>query len=412
MKCDVLIVGAGIAGSVSALKALRHGLKVFIIEKSKSIADTIDTKLDLTESIGIESIIKELDLPIHDTSNKSKWFSSNKVFNFNSKIYDLYIKRGSDEDSFEKQTTKRILDNGGEILFETSVKNFILDNDVVRKVNVKLKDKTLEFKPSFIVGADGVESKILHLSGLDRYQMILGEFHGYGVFGSDFNLPVGVTHVFFDRITAPGGYIFASRSKQNQCVLGVGIDPSMTGISPKGHYEKSTGDKKISDILNGSRILNNLSGYGRYGLLKKHATGNLMMVGDAGRFSDPFLCYGVRQAILSGYNAADICKSSLESSLEVEACKAFESSIRDLQNEIKLGFLLRKVYRKLDNKNIDVIVKIVSAAQNDGLDIDYLLKNNNKLLIKHILMNGGNCTKILMKAFPYIVEYFLKTHHR
>lgn len=88
-------------------------------------------------------------------------------------------------------------------------------------------------------------------------------------------------------------------------------------MTPKEHYVKALAGNRISNILQDSNILNQLHGYGRYGILKHHAIGNVMMVGDAGRFLDPFLCYGVRQSILSGYNAANICKSSLESYLDV-----------------------------------------------------------------------------------------------
>jgi len=412
MKCDVLVVGAGIAGTVASLKALKHGLDVIILEKEKSVAEKIDTKLDLTENIGIEHIIEELDLPIHDTSNKSRWFSPNNIFDYKSTIYDLYVKRGNDDDSFEKQTISRIKDNGGTLLTVTSIKNFVYERNDVNKVIVKRNKENVEIEPSFIIGADGAESKVLQLSGLNRSQRILGEFHGYGVFGTDFNLPIGVTHVYFDRMIAPGGYIFATRSKHNECVLGIGIDPYLTDMSPKEHYEKAMADKRISDILQGANILNQLQGYGKYGLLKQHAIGNIMMAGDAGFFSDPFLCYGVRQAILSGYNAANVCKSSLESSLDVEPCMAFESSMKGLQNDIKLGLFLRKVYRRIDNNDLDAIVRIVSDAQDEGLDVDYLFKEKNSLLIKHILKNGGSCTKMFLKSLPYLFEYLLKTHHQ
>jgi flavin-dependent dehydrogenase len=413
MKCDVLIVGAGIAGSVAALKALKHGLNIVLIEKEKSIAGTIDTKLDLTEQIGIEHIIKELDLPIHDTSNKSKWFSPNQVFNFESQVYDLYVKRGRDDDSFEKQTISRIQDMGGTLLLDTTIKKFESSkNNIMDRVLVKNKYNTVEIEPSFIIGADGVGSTVLELSGLKKYETILGEFHGCGVFGADFNLPVGVTHVFFDRTIAPGGYIFATRSKQNQCILGVGIDPSITNITPRQHYEKAIANNRISSIIKNAKIFNQLQGYGRYGLLKHHAIGNIMMVGDAGRFPDPLFCYGVRQAILSGYGAANTCKLSLESSLDCEPSIAFESTMKGLQNQIKQGLFFRKVFRRIDNNDLDAIVRIVADAQDDGLNVDYLFKKNNAILMKHILKNGGSCTKMFLKSVPYMVEYLLKTYHQ
>jgi flavin-dependent dehydrogenase len=413
IKCDVLVVGAGIAGSVAALKALHHGLKVILIERKTSIAGTIDTKLDLTEQIGIEKIIKELDLPIHDISNKTRWFSANQVFNFESQIYDLYVKRGCDDDSFEKQTISRIQDKGGTLLLDTTIKKFESGkHNFVTRVLTTNKDGSVEIEPSFIIGADGVNSMVLELSGLKRYEMILGEFHGCGVFGTDFNLPVGVTHVFFDRTIAPGGYIFATRSKHNQCVLGVGIDPSITNMTPRQHYEKAMADNRISSIVKGAKILNQLQGFGRYGLLKRHAIGNIMMVGDAGRFLDPLLCYGVRQAIISGYNAANTCKLSLESSLDCEPSIAFESSMKELQNQIKQGLFFRKVYRRIDNNDLDAIVRIVADAQDDGLNVDHLFKENNSILLKHILKNGGSCTRMFLKSVPYLVEYLLKTHHQ
>jgi len=155
-----------------------------------------------------------------------------------------------------------------------------------------------------------------------------------------------------------------------------------------------------------------LQGYGRYGLLKHHAIGNIMMVGAAGRFSDPLFCYGVRQAILSGYNAANICVHSLESTLDVEPSIAFESTMKELQNQIKQGLFFRKVFRRIDNNDLDAIVRIVADAQDDGLNVDYLFKENTAILMKHILRHGGSCTKMFLKSIPYLVEYLLKTYHQ
>jgi digeranylgeranylglycerophospholipid reductase len=409
LKCDILIVGAGVAGSVAALTASKYGLNTILVEEQKQVGHGIYTKLDLTESIGIEQIIKELDLPVHAKSNKSKWFSPNHILNYKSEIYDLYIKRGGDDDSFEKKNISRILDNGGRVLTNTHLKEFKLrKNSFIKKLTLKNDNDTIEIEPKFIIGADGVNSKILRLSGLSKYEHIFGEFHAIGIYGKDFDLPARVTHIFFDKNIAPGGYIFAAKTENNECVLGVGFDPSMTNKSPKEHFEKAKSNKLISKILKDAKILNHFSGFGKYGFLQRHSIGNLMLAGDAGRFGDPFLCYGVRPAILSGYNATNTCKTLLESTSDLSQSMKYESSMMDLQNAIKIGLFLRKVYKKLNNKDIDVIVKILSDAQEDGLDLDRLFRCNNNILIKHLLKNMGGCSHIVLRALPNVAEYFFK----
>jgi len=409
LKCDILIIGAGAAGSVAALTAIKYGLKTIIIEKEKNVGHSIDTKLDLTESIGIEHIIKELDLPTHENSNTSKWFSPNYILDYKSDIYDLYIKRGNDDDSFEKKNISRVLNKGGELLTNTQIREFKHGkNNYVRKVILKNNKDIIEIKPNFIIGADGVNSKVIKLSNLSKYEHIFGEFRAVGVYGKDFNLPIGVTHVFFDRNTAPGGYIFTAKTKNNECVFGVGFDPSLTNRTPEELLKKAKSHHLISKIFKDAKIENQFGGFGKYGVLTRHSIGNVMLVGDAGKFGDPFLCYGVRQSILSGYNAINICKSSYESNIEFDLCNKYESCMKNLQNEIKIGLFLRKAYKKLDNKDIDVIVKILSNAQKDGLNLDNLFKNKNNLLIKHIVKNTGRCSSIALRVLPYFAEYLIR----
>lgn len=409
MKCDILIIGSGASGSVAAITAIKLGLKTIIIEKGKNIGHNIDTKLDLTESIGIEHIIKELSLPINEKSNKSKWFSPNYNLNYNSDIYDLYIKRGADRDSFENKNISRAINKGAELLTDTKINKFITTkNNLVKKVVLQNNNEKIEIKPKFIIGADGTNSRAIQLSNLSKYEHIYGEFHAIGVYGKDFNLPIGITHVFFDKNIAPGGYVFTSKTKNNKCVFGIGFDPSVTHKKPEEILKKTKSHSIISKIFNGAKIKNQFSGFGRYGILTKHSTGNVILVGDAGKFGDPFLCYGMRQAILSGYNAIKTCFSYYESNANFDISHKYELCMKEIQNEIKLGLFLRKSYKKLNNKDIDMIVKIVSNAQKDGLDLDTIFKKDNKFLIKQIIKNTGRCSSITIRILPYIFEYLVK----
>jgi len=408
-KCDILIIGAGAAGTVAGLTALEQGLNTIIVEKEKNIGQGIETKIDLTESIGIEHIIKELKLPIHETSNRSKWFSPNYIFDFKSEIYDLYVKRGVEKDSFDNKNANEFLKNGGKILTNTQLDKFEFgENNLVKKVYLKNDKEKIVLEPTFIIGADGANSTILQQSGLSKYDHIFGEFHAIGAYGKNFNLSERFPHIFLNKKIAPGGYIFSAKTSKEDCVLGVGFDRALTNNSHEEVFKKAKSNTMISDILKNADIKNIFKGFGKYGILKRHSIGNILLVGDAGRFVDPLFCYGVRQAILSGYNASMCCKNCLDSNRNLEISKEFESSMKDLQDEIKIGLFLRKVYNRLDNRDIDVIVKIVSDAQKDGLNIDYIFKNNNKLIIKHILKNMRRCSSITIRTLPHLFEYLLK----
>jgi len=329
-----------------------------------------------------------------------------------SKINDLYIKRGSDEDSFERICMNRASDLGARVVYNSKLVKFNWDKqNSVKNVIVEHNGKKSEIKPTFIIGADGVNSNVLKLSGLSDSEKIFGEFYGYGIYGKDFNLPADTTHVFFNRTIAPGGYLFTAKSKKNDCVLGIGIDPILAKENPKESFNSAISNKSISEVIENAVIKNNFIGLGRFGFLKKRAIGNILLVGDAGRFGDPFLCYGVRQAILSGYTATKVCKSYLDSTSQVEPCKEYELKTKSLIDENKLGLLFRKTYRKFTNDDIDIIFKILSEALNDGLDLDDFYKRENLLLIKHILHNMKGSTKICAKVLPNLVEYLLKIHH-
>jgi len=405
------VIGAGASGSVATLTALNYGLNVITLEANKKVGVHTGSKIDIIENIGIDHIIKELNLPVTGRSNISRWHSPNYNFELKSEINDFFIKRGPDDDSFDIKNMHKAKDKGAQILTNTHPIKFEWDKDNnVKQVIAKNNGKKIEIKPDFIIGADGVNSNVSQLSGLSKTEQLVGEFQAYGVLGIDFNLPTEITHVFFDRTIAPGGYVFTVKNGDKNCVLGIGLDPLLTNKTPKEHYQKLKLHQTISKILNNAKIRSNFCGYGKFGLLKNRAIGNIMLVGDAGRLLDPLFGFGLKQAILSGHAAANVCKSVKESTAQKQPCKEYESSISPLINEIKLNLFLRKSYRKINNQDIDAIVKILADIQEEGLTLDYLFKRNNRILLKHIFKNGKRSTLMFLKAFPNIAEYFLKIH--
>jgi flavin-dependent dehydrogenase len=402
------VIGAGAAGSVTALTASKFDLNVTILESKSNVGIKTGSKLDIIESIGVERIFKELKLPIIGKSNNSKWYSPNYDFELKSEICDFYIKRGLSDDSFDKINIEKSLDNGSKLITNSHpIKFEWKKNNNVKRVIAKNKGKKIEIEPKFIIGSDGVYSSVLRLSGLCKTEKNFGEFHAYGIFCQNLNLPIDVTHVFFDNDIAPGGYVFTASSNKNS-ILGIGLDPLLTDKTPKDFFQKIKCHSKISKILDKVKIQNDFYGIGKISLLRKRAIGNIMLVGDAGRFLDPFLGFGLNQAIQSGYFAARTCGDSINNIGDRDPSKEFELKISQLKNELKLSLFIRKVYRKINNSDIDLVIKILIDAQKQGLSLDTILKEKNSILIKNILKNGGKSTKLFLKAFPNFIDYLFR----
>ncbi|MGC9307220.1 MAG: FAD-dependent oxidoreductase [Thermoplasmatota archaeon] len=410
--CDVLIVGAGAAGSVAALTALQAGLDVIVVEKEPTPGRHTQTKIDLTDGLDLGPILDELDLPVIDRSHRSRWFSPRHVLDYTSGIPSLYVKRGCDPDSFETRMAARLQDAGIRMLTGATPIRFKRgDNGRVQTVFVRRGTETRAIAPSCVIGADGADSTVRALSGLSPGDQVFGAFHAYGVYGTDFAIPPGEPYIFFHRDMAPGGYVFAGRSRNNECVLGVGFDPCMEKRTGKDCFAAATSHPHIGGILDGATIINHFSGLGVYGSLTRRATANVLLAGDAGRLLDPLICFGLRQAILSGYAAAVVCRESLAGASARDPSQVYEDQIADLVTINNLGLFLRKVYRTLGNRDMDTIVKILSDAQQDGLNLDHLFRNHNRILLRHILRHSGGCTRMAVKTMPYLVEYLLKVQH-
>ena len=102
IECDVLVVGAGPAGSVAALYRSKHGLNTVLIERDNKIGAHTNTRIDSSPDFELTEIIKEIGLETENLVYKSKWHSpSGNSFTLHSKTGEYYFKREPDTDSFE-----------------------------------------------------------------------------------------------------------------------------------------------------------------------------------------------------------------------------------------------------------------------------------------------------------------------
>ena len=62
IECDVLVVGAGPAGSVAALYSSKQGLNTILIERNNRVGAHTNTKIDSSPDFELTEIINEIGL--------------------------------------------------------------------------------------------------------------------------------------------------------------------------------------------------------------------------------------------------------------------------------------------------------------------------------------------------------------
>lgn len=361
MKCDVLVVGAGASGSVSALELANKNIDVVVIEKGDTSGSNIGERIDITEDMGIKKIIEKLNLPVKERTNKTKWFSPNHEISLKSNVNDLFFKRGLCEDSFEVINMKKAKKKGVKFITGIKIKKINLEGDYVKEITISKDKKCQSIEPKVVIAADGTESIILREFATKLDEKNINRLIAYGFFSRNINIEPSITHIFFDSTNVPGGYFFLAKSKSGGGVASIVLDNKRLKKQAKEYFDYFIGTKRIlkkafSDIkdkkiFHGSCNINSIN---------SRSIGNVLFAGDAGRFSDPLFGYGMRNSIISGFLAAKTSNEFIQ--LKNEAIlRKFDKELKPVVSDIEKSYSARKIFNNLDNKSFDEIFSILSS---------------------------------------------------
>ncbi|MCL2890872.1 MAG: NAD(P)/FAD-dependent oxidoreductase [Methanomassiliicoccaceae archaeon] len=265
IKTDVLVVGAGPAGSVTARYAAAAGVNVTIIERRREIGTPVRCGEFMPSNEEIAGMfpkagdISELfdiprDLRIRETEAiriaDPKMRSSEIPFTGYT----------TDRDRFDRYLASLAEDAGAEIIKECAFHKI---------ENGKAITSIGEIEYKVIIGADGPGSRVARSLGLpipkQPYPAVTAQAKG------DFD---PVVTMFFGGI-APGAYSWII-PKKGQANIGVGFSPKFADGSLRGYFDKFV-EKHGFDVMNRME--------GKYvpsqGPVKTTFTDNGMTVGDA-----------------------------------------------------------------------------------------------------------------------------------
>ena len=381
---DVVIVGAGPAGSSAALMAAKNGVKVALIEKEDSIAQTVRTS-------GVTWIknIKEFGIP-------DDCFNSIKNFSFCSPNNEVTITDSVSRAAvLDVRKTYRWLAQeaknvGADIFIKTNINDVIKNSngDIIGVTGVKNNDKIV-FHSKVVIDASGFSSIVCKTMGFATQWKRFGAGAEYEVKVE--NVDSQTWWLMVGQKYSPAGYAWIFPVGNNIVRIGVGVGKPESDVDPTQRL-KEIMDAKLGPIKKLGKITPIEFHYGLIpndGLSRKTVFNNLILVGDSAGQANPLVLEGIRYAIKFGRVAGQVSANAIKSgnTSENELYPYEENWRKEIESKINSAGKIQDRWINLSDeewdKELDIIKELKSEEFLDFIKADFGLSNMVKLAANH-----------------------------
>ncbi len=391
MEYDVVIVGGGPAGSVTARFAAESGAKVLIVDRRPEIG------IPVLCGEGISQRIDKWDM-----LEGSRWIASRmdgaKIFSPNGTMITLSKEMAGNEtgyvvyrDIFDKELARCAIKAGAEIMLNTEATGIIQKNDKIVGIKAKNFNEDLEINADIIVGADGVESKVGLWGGINtilkphdletcaQYTLTNVEYK------SDY------CEFYIGKKLAPGGYIWIFPKGENTFNVGIGV---LASLSKSGLPLKLLNNFiNKHPHLNKGKSIRFLAGAVPVAKPVETVNNNLILVGDAARHSDPITGGGLTTSLEGGKIAGETIGNAVkEQKFDKENLSIYEKRWKEAFGaKLIRDYIVKEILLDFDDNTLDMLADSLKDYKFDEFSTLSIVK---ALVLKH--------PTLLMKLRPLI----------
>jgi digeranylgeranylglycerophospholipid reductase len=380
---DVVVVGAGPAGSVAAQRLAAQGFGVLLIEKRQEIGAPVRC----AEAIGAESTRQFI--PISD-----KWVNAYITH------YSIHNQDGEsirvppteptlvvDRKVFDWELAHQAAQHGATVRTRTQAEGLIIEDGRVAGVKLVSMGKPIDVRARLVIAADGTESQVARWAGLKTvppmsdfyvgFQYLLGGLQGM--------LDTTTNQYHLGHAMSPGGYIWVFPKGADTANVGIVITADRAQpISAQTYLERF-----IDKCFPGASILGAVAGgIPATGALKKMVTDNLMAVGDAAHQADPLTAGGIGLGMMGADMAAQVAGDALRAGdLSAKRLSAYEDLWRARFGKMhKALYQIRKVITGMDDGRLNALIHTAATLPLETMTLGgialALFRHHPRLLIE------------------------------
>ncbi|PIY31769.1 MAG: NAD(P)/FAD-dependent oxidoreductase [Candidatus Infernicultor aquiphilus] len=339
LNYDILIVGAGPAGSSAASEAAKYGAKVLLIEKKKIIGEPVQCaefipKLILSEvEISRDSIVQEIKGMRTHLPNGECVESYSPGYMLNRSIFD-------------KELAMKAADSGVEVRINT-----LCSSKKKEKIFINKNGREIDVTAKVIIGADGPKSTVGKWINSVNRDFIIGMQYSVPLVSS-----LDFTEVYFDQDFFGGyGWLFPKGKSAN---VGVGI--KYNSITKTDKSLSSILKKFVKVLEEDGKVKNSpfliTSGLIPVGGPLNTVKDNIMLVGDAAGQTHPITGGGIAQAVICGKIAGKIAACAIQKE-DIEMLIDYEKEWKDIFGKELERAHTKRCFLESNWDKLDSIVK-------------------------------------------------------
>lgn len=301
LQTDVLVVGAGPAGSLAARTAAEKGVRVTMIEMRPEVGvpvrcgELMPSVQEITDMFpNLRDADSLFDMP---QSLRVRNVEAIRLIDPKERTWEFpFTGYTTDRDRFDQYLAEQAVKSGAELIKSCRFK--VLEGNVAKTTIGDIEFKT-------IIGADGPGSRVAQALGLPRnrnpYPAVSAQAEG------DYE---PVIQMFFGGI-APGAYGWIM-PKAGQANVGVGFSPRFSNGTLSEYFDKfvQTRGLNVKTRIEGKYVPSE-------GPVAKTYTDIGMVIGDAAGVVMPVNGGGIPQAMITGQMAGEVAADNILSGRSV-----------------------------------------------------------------------------------------------
>jgi len=380
MKYDVVIVGSGPAGTVTARFAAESGVKVLVIERRQEIGAPVLCGEGVSRKIDEWGML-----------DGKRWIANKmegaRIFSPNGTMVKLSAEMAGNEtgyvvyrDIFDQELARKASEAGAKILMNTNATGLLKEKDKIIGVKAKQFDEDIEIEADIVVGCDGVESKIGQWAGIETRldPKDLETCCQYTL--TNIDCKDAFCDFYLGKNIAPGGYVWVFPKGKEVANVGIGV---LGNLSESGMPKKLLDDfiSKNPTLKNGNPI-RFLAGAVPVSNPIETVRNNLILVGDSARQVDPITGGGITHCLEAGKIAGEtIGKAVEQQQFDKETLSIYETRWKEaFGKKIKRNYMVKEIFLDFDDKTLNMLADSLKDIKFDEISTFGLVK---ALVLKH-----------------------------